>query len=303
MLFLLFFFIVIVLLFGAAYLFWIIRFKNIQKNKIPILVYHKIGNRLEWGITRHKVSQFEQQIKYLKEQGYRSLKTDEAFYREGSKDSKEVLLTFDDGYESVYSHAFPILQRYGFSACIFLVTGYVGKYNEWDVNWGKKFKHLSWKQVKEMANRGFVFGSHTVNHPDLTKLKKKFVEYELRESKEKLEDNLGQMISFLSFPFGKYNQMTVELAQKLGYQKAFTLCSSKRNSYSDSFVQGRVGMYLFDSPLTLRIKLEGGRLFWIEDLKGRIINTFATGTTLVKKPDYSGAESSLITTTTQKPSR
>ena len=46
-------------------------------------------------------------------------------------------------------------------------------------------------------------------------------------------------------------------------------------------------MYLFDSPLTLKIKLNGGQLFWIEDLKGRIINAFANGTTLVKKPDYS----------------
>lgn len=298
--------ITIAILLFTAYLFWTFRFKKTSTNKLPILVYHKIGDRFEWGITRQKNKQFEQQMKYLKEKGYRSIKIsegfieDEAFNEKGSKDSKRILITFDDGYESAYSLAFPILQSYGFTACIFLITGYVGKYNQWDVHWGKKFKHLSWDQIKEMMKYGFSFGSHTVNHPDLTKLEKRFVKYELKKSKEKLEDKLSQKISLLSFPFGKYDQVVEELAQEVGYQKAFTICTSSKNNNSHSFVQGRVGMYLFDSPLTLRMKLDQGGFFWMEDLKGRIINAFANGTSLVKKPNYKGVESRSITIPTQK---
>jgi peptidoglycan/xylan/chitin deacetylase (PgdA/CDA1 family) len=163
------------------------------------------------------------------------------------------------------------------------------------VNWGKKFRHLSWDQIKEMKRHGFSFGSHTVNHPDLTKLQRRFVEYELRRSKEALEDKLSQRVDFVSFPFGKYNREVEELAREAGYQKAFTICSSSRSNNFHSLVAGRVGMYLFDSPLTLKIKLDGGGLFWIEDLKGRIINAFASGTTLVKRPDYKRLESGSIT--------
>ncbi len=283
----------------TAYLFWVLRFKKASKSEIPALVYHKIGNRPEWGVTRQKVEQFERQMKYLKEQDYRSIKIEEAFKEKGSRDSREILLTFDDGYESVYTWAFPILQKYGFTACIFLITGYVGKYNKWDVNWGKKFTHLSWNQIEEMKRHGFSFGSHTVNHPDLTKTEKKFVEFELKRSKEELEDRLSQEVSFLSFPFGKYNRVVEELTREAGYQKAFTICSSPGTNDSHSLVEGRVGMYLFDSALTLKIKLDSGRLFWIEDLKGRIINAFASGTTLVKKPDYQGIESGSIAVPTQ----
>jgi len=281
----------IAVLLAGAYLFWTVRFKKASRNELPVLVYHKIGNRFEWGITRQKIRQFEQQIRYLKQQGYRSIKMDESFDQKGPEDSKRILITFDDGYESVYSFAFPLLKRYGFCACIFLITGYVGRYNKWDVNWGKKFRHIGWAQIREMMEYGFTFGSHTVNHPDLTRLEKRYLEYELKSSKEELEDKLGREIRFLSFPFGKYNQMVERVSQEVGYQKAFTVCSSSKERNSHPFVKGRVGMHLFDSPLTLRIKLDRGRLFWIEDLKGRIINTFARGTTLVKKPDYKGIES------------
>lgn len=284
----------VILLLGA-YVFWFVRFRKAPESKIPALVYHKIGNRLEWGITRQKVEQFERQMRYLKKEGYRSVNVEEAFKKRDSKDSREILVTFDDGYESVYTSAFPILQRYGFIACVFLITGYVGKLNDWDVNWGNKFRHLSWNQVKEMQRYGFSFGSHTVNHPDLTKLGKRFVEYELKRSREELEEKLSQKVDSLSFPFGRYNQMVEDLALGVGYRKAFTICPSPGNSDSHSVVRGRLGMYLFDSSLTLKMKLDRKGLFWMEDLKGRIINAFASGTALVKKPDYKGALSRAIT--------
>ena len=301
--------IVVAILFFSGFLFWTLRLKKNPRNKLPVLVYHKIGNRFEWGITRQKVRQFEEQMKYLKEEGYQSIRVSQGLLesdsmnRMSTKDSKRILITFDDGYESVYSFAFPILERYGFTALIFLITGYVGKYNRWDVNWGKRFKHLSWDQIKEMNKYGFSFGSHTVNHPDLTKLEKRYVEYELKRSKEELEDRLSQKTDFLSFPFGKYNQMVENLAQRIGYQRAFTICSHSKGRSPHGFVQGRLGIYLFDSALTLRIKLNRGGLFWIEDLKGRIINAFANGTALVKRPDYNKIESESISIPAQRPTK
>jgi peptidoglycan/xylan/chitin deacetylase (PgdA/CDA1 family) len=279
---------VIVILFLFSYLFWRIRFKRTLSKSIQILTYHKINDDFDWGITRQKVSQFERGMKFLHDLGYKSVSSEEAFKSQEIPDRK-VVITFDDGYEDIYSNAFPILQKYDFTAFIFLITGFVGKYDSWDYNLGKRRKrHLSWKQIKEMSKWGFGFGSHTVNHPDLTKIDQKFVEYELKKSKEVLEDKLGKRVSFLSYPFGRYNWFVQDQAQRLGYTRAYTLCSKTKEDGFQPFAQTRWGIYLFDTPLTLQIKLNHNRLFWIEDLKGRVINRFASGTAVLKgSPDYS----------------
>ncbi|MFQ6003095.1 MAG: polysaccharide deacetylase family protein, partial [Candidatus Zixiibacteriota bacterium] len=125
------------------------------------------------------------------------------------------------------------------------------------------------------------------NHPDLTRIDQRFVEYELRKSKEVLEEKLGKEVIFLAYPFGRYNRFVQEKAQRAGYKGAYTLCSKNKEDGFQPFAQERWGVYLFDSPLTLKIKLNHSRLFWMEELKGRIINRFASGTAILKgSPDY-----------------
>lgn len=270
------------------YILWKIKFKKPPKNTIPILTYHQVNDRFDLSITRQKVSQFERGIRFLYEQGYKAVSLEEIFSSGENCDGKKVAFTFDDAYQDVYLNAFPLLQKFGFTASIFVITGYVGKYNQWDYNWGKnREKHLSWDQIKEMADAGFNFGSHTVNHPDLTKIPKQFVEHELKKSKEVLEDKLGQRVDFLSYPFGRFNRYVQKEAERLGYKGAYTLCSNPKEKGFHPFSQKRWGVYLLDSPLTLRIKLNQGKLFWIEDMKGRIINKFPSWTIILKgSPNY-----------------
>ena len=278
----------------VLYLFRRMRFKTKRTESINILTYHKINDDFDWGITRQKVRQFEKGIQFLRSQGYESVTLEEASQpapanggRTGQTLDRKVAITFDDGYEDVYLNALPILQKYEFTAYVFIITGYVGKYNSWDYNPVRK-RHLSWKQIKEMSEFGFGFGSHTVNHPDLTRIDERFVGYELEESKEVLEDKLGKEVCFLSYPFGRYNRFVQEEAERVGYKKAYTLCPKSEEDGFRPFAQRRWGIYLFDSPLTLKIKLSHNGLFWIEDFKGRIINRFATGTAILKgSPDYS----------------
>jgi peptidoglycan/xylan/chitin deacetylase (PgdA/CDA1 family) len=270
------------------YILWKIKFKKPPKSTIPILAYHQVNDRFDLSITRQKISQFERGIRFLYEQGYKAIRLEEIFNSNEEYNGKKVAITFDDGYEDVYLNAFPFLEKFGFTASIFVITGYVGKYNEWDYNWGmNREKHLSWDQIKEMADAGFNFGSHTVNHPDLTKIPEQFVEHELKKSKEVLEDKLGQKVDFLSYPFGRFNRYVQKEAERLGYKGAYTLCSNPKEKGFHPFSQKRWGVYLLDSPLTLRIKLNHGKLFWIEDMKGRIINKFPSWTIILKgSPNY-----------------
>ena len=105
--------------FFAAYVFWLIRFRKKPENEFPTLVYHKIGDSFEWGITRQNVRQFEQQIRYLKESGYQSAKKEEILLKKRHQKTRRVLITFDDGYESAFTFAFPILQKYAFPPAYF----------------------------------------------------------------------------------------------------------------------------------------------------------------------------------------
>jgi peptidoglycan/xylan/chitin deacetylase (PgdA/CDA1 family) len=274
------------------YLVWRLQFKKHRQTTFPVLTYHRVSDSLDLSITRQRIGQFQRGIRFLCEQGYKAVKLDEMLNPGEAESEKKVALTFDDAYQDFYLNAFPVLQKFGLTACIFVITGYVGEYANWDYSWGRKKKrHLTWEQMRELSVAGFDFGSHTVNHPDLTKIPKRFVEYELRKSKEILEGNLGQRVDFLSYPFGRYNRYVQEEAERSGYKGAFTLCSNTEGDGLETFSQSRWGVYLLDSPLTLRIRLNRSKLLWIEDLKRRIINAFPVWTVMVKgSPDYDGLE-------------
>jgi len=285
-------FIWLVILIATPWLFfyalWRIRFKQPSKETVSILACHQVSDHFDLSITRQKVSQFQRGMSFLHDQGYRVVDLKEAASLGQGGEERSVALTFDDACQGVYENAFPILKEFGFTACVFVVTGYVGKQSEWDYGWGRnKRRHLNWEQIKEMADAGFEIGSHTVNHPDLTRIPKKFVEYELRISKETLEDKLGRRVDFLSYPFGRFNRYVQQEAERVGYRGAYTLRSHSSRNETNPFCQTRWGVYLLDSPLSLRIKIDRGRLLWMEDMKGKIINAFAGWTIMLKgQPDY-----------------
>jgi peptidoglycan/xylan/chitin deacetylase (PgdA/CDA1 family) len=152
-------------------------------------------------------------------------------------------LTFDDGYESVYSQVLPLLDTYGFSASVFMVAGYIGKKPSWDVY--SHGRHLSAVQLRELSERGIEIGSHSLTHPDLTRLSDNDLVTELSESKKRLEDCLGIPISSISFPFGSWNTRVWAFAQRCGYAYA---CAYRDHRWLQSGMCPAYGVYSFESP-------------------------------------------------------
>jgi peptidoglycan/xylan/chitin deacetylase (PgdA/CDA1 family) len=102
---------------------------------------------------------------------------------------KVVILTFDDGYESQYSNAKPILDKYDFKATFSIVCNYVGNGNR-----------MTWGEIKSLQHEGHDIASHTMNHLDLSKLPPQKVEYEVAQSKQCLLDQGINPKSF-AYPF------------------------------------------------------------------------------------------------------
>jgi peptidoglycan/xylan/chitin deacetylase (PgdA/CDA1 family) len=249
--------------------------------KTPIIAYHKVGIKFDWSGTWATLSQFDLQMRYLHSMGYTTCTLDEA--TKGYAPGK-VALTFDDAYESVYSGAFAVMRRYGFRGTVFVITGYAGRVNVWDVNLGhRRWNHMRWDQMREMRDHGFEFGSHTHVHPDLTAIPSDAVERELEVSRGLLEQKLGIECRYLSYPFGRTNVRVKEAARKAGYEAAFSITP---RADDDAMEIGRLGVYVIDLLFDFKAKLGhyGQVMSMLEGTKGRVINFFSRGTTLIKSP-------------------
>jgi len=205
---------------------------------IPILAYHRFAENCKSPLCM-PVHIFELQMRYLKKNGYSVLTPEELLtfleYHQ-SLPRKSVLITMDDGYRSVYNIAYPILKKYGFSAIFFIYTDFVGVSSS----------AITWDQLREMKANGFTIGSHTMFHSDLTKKKDGETETgfiarikkELFGSKEIIDKKLGQDTYIFAYPYGKYDQRTIEFTRMAGYKIAMSVT--------------RGGNPFFAYPLSLR---------------------------------------------------
>lgn len=114
---------------------------------------------------------------------------------------RSVVITFDDGYFSVYEKAFPVLKKTGMSATVFLTVGRERSLNTTgrlpSLN-GRKM--LTWREIREMHDRGIQFGAHTLIHPDLTRLPVERVLIEVADSKAIIENALGSEVACFAYP-------------------------------------------------------------------------------------------------------
>jgi peptidoglycan/xylan/chitin deacetylase (PgdA/CDA1 family) len=190
---------------------------------VPVLVYHRFAETCESSLCMPN-SIFDQQMRYLKENGYRviSLGTllDFLEYRQAMP-KRSVAITIDDGYGSAYDIAYPILKRYGFTATLFIYTDFVG---------GGRIA-ITWDQLREMKSEGFEVGSHTLSHCDLAKKKEgeddqeylARIKKELLVSKQIIDKELGQDTMYLAFPYGTYNQRVLGICDQVGYKTGFSV--------------------------------------------------------------------------------
>jgi peptidoglycan/xylan/chitin deacetylase (PgdA/CDA1 family) len=244
-----------------------------------ILTYHKIGSQFELGITWVTRARFSNHLDLLFTAGKRFYNASDLVFN--GSNGGGVSLTFDDGYESVYTHVFPEMAERGITGTVFPVVGSIGCDNRWDVRLSlKRFRHLSWGHLAELARSGFEVGSHTVSHRDLTRMKTPALKRELKDSKHMLEDGLGSEVRAIAFPFGRHNARVIDEALDAGYTCGFA--SSPNGSRSVMRV-GRMGVHAMDGDAALArmLGLRPGRC--LEVLKNRVIADLALITTLIKR--------------------
>lgn len=236
--------------------------RRLRSPAVPILTYHSLD---ELGSTMSlPPAIFRQQMHYLWQQGFRGVSLGDLIdsWNSGRPiPPKSVVLTFDDGFQSVYDVAFPILQELGFTATIYPVTAYVGSTCGWDI--GSHNRHLgadrlrlmSWQQIQEMAGRGFEFGSHGTRHLRLGASPDDVVRRDVAESQQELEDRLSARCRTFCYPYGNFSDATRRIVADAGFDAAVTLRFGWNDAGTDRHSLRRVGSARFTNLQVLKASL------------------------------------------------
>jgi peptidoglycan/xylan/chitin deacetylase (PgdA/CDA1 family) len=206
--------------------------------EIPILLYHYI--RTPPPSTRDLVGYnlsvapvvFSSQLDWLAAHGYHTITFQDVrqyWNRVAQLPSRPVIITLDDGYQDLYSAAYPILVSHGFKAVAYIVSAFVGRRG-----------YVTADEVVEMDRHGIEIGAHTVDHVDLASTHQPWLSYQLVASKSWLEKLLGHSVPDMAYPSGKFNPYTIAAVQHAGYDSAVTEEFTIQHSQADRYVWGRV---------------------------------------------------------------
>jgi peptidoglycan/xylan/chitin deacetylase (PgdA/CDA1 family) len=202
-----------------------------------VFVYHKF-NEPSSPSTSISSEILEAQLKYLKENAFHVVQLHEivTYLKEGLKiPPRTVAITLDDGYKSVYEHAFPLLKKYDFAFTIFLYMEAIDSFSD----------YLTVDELREMKKYGKVtFGNHSFAHSRFARWPRdasqedylKSLEDDLLKSEKRFDELLGFKSEFYAFPYGEYNREFVELLRQRGYSAAFTQDPFNTGPATDRFL-------------------------------------------------------------------
>ncbi len=229
---------------------------SLRSGKRPaVIVYHSFDRG--GSCVSVTPERFREHLSIIKSMGYSTITASEMVAAIGGGKpipEKSVVLTFDDGLWNNYEVAFPILTEFGFTATIFLVTGYTGRTSTWERTPGiPALPLLTWDKIREMESCGIDFQPHSVTHPHLTRLPDRDLERELRQSRGDIEDKLGKSAAIFCYPYGDYDTRVMDHLQRLGFKAAFAGHPKKEGPLS----LGRVGSAHLTTGLAYRTALKG----------------------------------------------
>ena len=196
-------------------------------DSLPILMYHRIATDGPPGLKQWRVSPeiFDDQMSALHRAGYQTITLVEwadALIDQRPVQGKRVLLTFDDGYSDFLSAAIPALQRYEFSATMFLVAERIGQTALWDASYGDCAPLLSWEEIKSLQEIGIEFGGHSCIHRKMTEMGSTELAEDTRRTRAILEEGLGVPVPTLAYPYGEQNEFVRRVVGEVGTTAAVT---------------------------------------------------------------------------------
>jgi len=222
-----------------------------RRMPVPILMYHVI-NKAPAGVPNAELwvdkDVFADEMRALHKAGYTAVTLQQVWdgWRHGGPLPKHpIVLSFDDGYLSHYTHAKPVLRKLGWPGVLYLEIKSIGP--------GGLTEH----QIRSLMNAGWEIDSHTITHPDLTALDDAALQHELGDSRRELRKRFGVKADFFAYPAGRYDDRVEAATKAAGYKAAVTVDEGIARGRDDPFALKRVRVNASDTAVTLLAKLRG----------------------------------------------
>lgn len=198
------------------------------RDRLPILMYHNIAP-VPRGLPVYRSlyvrpGAFARQMRLLHRLGYAGLSMSAAMpYLRGERRGRVAVITLDDGYADNLDSALPVLQRLGFTATVYAVSGAIGRFNTWDAEkLGIRKPLMSTVQLRQWLDGGMEVGAHSRSHPHLTRCDDRALHEEIHACKAELEDALGVAVTQFCYPYGDVDDRVAAVTRAAGYAAATT---------------------------------------------------------------------------------
>ena len=211
---------------------------------VPILTYHDIEvvSKGRFAITAEL---FEQQLRYLKENGYVGVTPDELdrFLRyELPLPKKAVVITIDDGFKAAKTFAAPLLKKYGVPATFFIYTDFIGA--------GKNA--LTWDELRELKAQGFDVQGHSKTHSNLavpppnerSADRAARLDAEIVATKQLMESRVGGKVDYFAYPYGGFDSEVVAKVKSAGYKIGFGAKKGSNPFFIDRYRLKRYNVFM-----------------------------------------------------------
>ncbi len=218
-----------------------------------VVCYH--GASDQW---RHLLAlppaMIEQQVRRLLARRFRPVSAADVLSRRG----RILHVTFDDSLRSIL-RVLPRLEALRVPVTVFVCSGLAGgrldvpELREELAANPEELRTLTWDELRGLAERGVELGAHTVSHPHLPRLGDGELLAELRESRERLEDELGRPCRFVAYPYGEGDSRVFAAARSAGFEGGFMLLSGDAR---DRYAFPRADLYPRDVGAAFRLKTE-----------------------------------------------
>jgi len=208
---------------------------------VPVLFYHHVQPMAIAEAHKNKSltvdnSIFDTQMSYIASHGYTAISAKQlvdALKAHTALPGKSIVITLDDGYRDNYTYAYPILQKYHFTANIMLASGLM-----------EGSDYLTWGEISEMKGSGLIYYTdHTWSHYAVNHGANDKIQYEIQTAKQQIEARTGQATDLFTYPYGSFNNNAIALLQQDGFSGAFSTLPGKTqcDSYIMTLHRTRIG--------------------------------------------------------------
>ncbi len=192
-----------------------------------IFVYHRFGDN-RYKSTDTSIKELKKEFKFFKDNGYKVIKLKKLVntLKNGEKiDSKWVVLTIDDNFQSFYKNGFKIFRKYHYPFTMFVyVQATEDKYPD----------YTPWSELKEISKYGSI-EFHSFSHPHMTYKSNKFLIKDFKRGLALMKKRLGIVPKYFAYPYGEYNKRVTKVVKKFGFEAILNQNIGAIGKYSNIF--------------------------------------------------------------------